>query len=721
CHSVLHRMNGPCDLKDARCPFIDVFRNGKTVQVTHRHFTSRGNEITVEITASPLRDADGSITGMLEILRDISVVRRLEVENKQSIEFLTSVLEGIGEGVVVMDRDYRILTANRGYLAQVGMVWSDVIGRHCYEVSHHFTAPCMDSGHDCPVRTVFATGQPACALHIHFDQRNERIYVECRAYPVRDDSGTVVRAIETINDVTERVRLEHKLRESEEKYRDLYDNAPDGYYSVAGNGLIVEVNRTFLEMLGYAREEVVGTMYLDELLTDESASVCRVKFPELKKKGRIANLEMTMRKKDGSLLPVMLSATAVISASAGTFVMSRTMIRDISERKKAEEEKRKLQERLFQSQKLEALGTLAGSIAHDFNNLLASILGYASLAKADLPAGDPVAHHVDIIEAASLRASELTQQLLAFARGGKYDPRPNDVNAIVREAVALLGHTADRNVAVELHLSDDLKSALCDAGQIQQAILNICINARDAMQKGGTLSIDTQNVTLTAGDVQFLVDVPPGDYVRVSVADTGPGMDRETREHIFEPFFTTKKKGTGLGLAIAYGIVRKHNGFIHVSSAPGQGSLFQVNLVACTEEQPCAKQRQIISLRRGSETILVVDDEPMITDLASDILRRYGYAVLAANSGPEAVELYRRNAATIGAVVLDMVMPGMDGSEVFSQLCAVDPRVKVIASSGYDHDHDTEDILSRGALGFVQKPYRITELVKLVGDVLEEK
>jgi nitrogen-specific signal transduction histidine kinase/ActR/RegA family two-component response regulator len=401
------------------------------------------------------------------------------------------------------------------------------------------------------------------------------------------------------------------------------------------------------------------------------------------------------------------------------FVMSRSMVRDISERKKSDEEKRKLQEQLFQSQKLEALGALAGGVAHDFNNLLASILGYASLAKADLPAGDPVSHHVDIIETASLRASELTQQLLAFAKGGKYDPKPNDVNAIVREVAVLLGRTMDKHITIEVNAGEHLKSVLCDAGQIQQAILNIAINGRDAMQKGGALSIRTENVVLTPGDVQFLVDVAPGDYVRVSVEDTGPGMDRETKKHIFEPFFTTKKKGTGLGLAIAYGIIKKHNGFIEVSSRPGRGSLFQVNLVACTAEQPCAKQREIVNLRRGSETILVVDDEPMITDLARDILRRYGYTVLAANSGQEAVDLYQQQRGDIAAVVLDIVMPGMDGREVFTRLRAEDPFVKVIASSGYNHDRDADDLLSRGAWGFVQKPYRIAELVKMVGDVLE--
>jgi signal transduction histidine kinase/CheY-like chemotaxis protein len=425
-----------------------------------------------------------------------------------------------------------------------------------------------------------------------------------------------------------------------------------------------------------------------------------------------------MKKKDGSILPVTMNATAVFDGR-GKFVMSRSVLRDITERKKVDEEKRRLQQQLFQSQKLEALGTLAGGIAHDFNNLLASILGYASLAKADLPEGDPVYQHVAIIETASLRASELTQQLLAFAKGGKYTPQANDVNAIVREVATLLSRTIEKNITIELQCENNLGPALCDAGQVQQAILNICINGRDAMPGGGTLTIKTENVHLDVKDVQFYIDVSPGEYVLISVSDTGIGMDRETREHIFDPFFTTKSKGTGLGLSLVYGIIKKHDGFIQVQSRPGQGSKFLVYLPACHRMDRCAEKKDLSPLRRGSELLLVVDDDPMITDLAREILRRHGYAVLTASGGDEAIGLYQQRSKDIAAVVLDMVMPGMDGRAVFRRLREINPSVKVIASSGYSHDRDADDLLQQGAEGFVQKPYRVAELVKAVGDVIE--
>lgn len=718
CFSVLHRLDSPCELPLDACPFVEVFEAGRPARVTHRHFTRDNREITCELSASPLRDEDGRIVSMIEVIRDVTEGRRQQEETRQSAEFLASVLEGIGEGVVVVDRDYRILTANKGYLNQIGMKREDVIGRHCYQVSHHFTAHCSSRGHDCPVKTVFETSAAAEAIHTHYDDRNEKVYVECHAYPIKDGTGRVIRAIETLNDVTSRVLLEQKLKESEEKFRDLYDNAPDGYYSLAENGLIVEVNRTFLEKLGYRREDVVGKMFIEDLLFPESVATCRVKFPEFKRTGRTTNLELNMKKKDGSILPVTMNATAVFDAS-GKFVMSRSVIRDITERKKVDEEKQMLQQQLFQSQKLEALGTLAGGIAHDFNNLLASILGYASLAKVDIPEGDPVHQYVAIIETASLRASELSEQLLAFAKGGKYDPKANDVNSIVREVAALLSRTLDKNITMELRCGDNVGPALCDAGQVQQAILNICINGRDAMPQGGTLTIKTENVHLNVKDVQFYIDVPPGEYVLVSVSDTGIGMDRETREHIFDPFFTTKRKGTGLGLSLVYGIIKKHNGFIQVQSRPGKGSRFLVYLPACAGPDRCTERKEVVRLRRGSELLMVVDDDPMIIDLAREILRRHGYAVLTASGGDEAIGLYEQRSKDIAAVVLDMVMPGMDGRTVFRRLREINPAVKVIASSGYSHERDADDLLKQGAEGFVQKPYRVAELVKAVGDVIE--
>jgi CheY-like chemotaxis protein len=311
--------------------------------------------------------------------------------------------------------------------------------------------------------------------------------------------------------------------------------------------------------------------------------------------------------------------------------------------------------------------------------------------------------------------------LLAFARGGKYDAKPNDVNAIVREVAALLARTIGKSIALKLEIDDSLRPVICDAGQIQQAILNICINGRDAMPNGGALTIRTENVHLDIKDVRYLVDVPPGDYVRISVSDTGTGMDSQIQQHMFEPFFTTKEKGTGLGLSLVYGTIKKHNGFLQVRSEPGRGATFQVNLLACTGEETCVKKGESTEALRGSGTIMVVDDELLVADLTRDILLRFGYTALVANRGEEAVELYRQRSRDIAAVVLDMAMPGMDGREVFRRLRAINPQGKIIISSGFSHDRDADDLLELGAAGFVQKPYRLAELVKTVGEVVGGK
>ncbi len=720
CYQVLHHNELPCELPDGECPYLEVFEKGKTVKVTHRHYTAQHEELIIEVTASPLRKGNGGPNRMIEVMRDVTKERRLQEQSRQSYEFLESVLEGIGEGVVVVDRDYRILSANKGYIRQLGQEGRHVVGRHCYEISHHFDSHCMDNGHHCPVRDSFETGRPSRTMHTHYDLDGREVFVECHAYPVRNAAGEVIRAIETVSDVTERVQLEHKVRESEEKYRDLYDNAPDGYFSVDEKGVFVEMNRTFPDMLGCQRGELMGTKQFREVMSKESGVNCEKMFSDLKAVVRIRNMELVLVRKDGSLLPVMMNASAVL-AKDNRFVMTRSVVRDITEKKKMDEEKRRLQEQLFQSQKLEALGTLAGGIAHDFNNLLASIMGYASLAKAEVGATDPIYRHVDVIETASQRASELTQQLLAFARGGKFDARPNDVNDIAREVVTLLSRTIDKNISIVLNACEDLLPAVCDAGQVQQAMLNICINARDAMPQGGTLTIETKNAFLGPEDVRTLVDVRPGAFVRVSISDTGTGMDRETKQHMFDPFFTTKEKGTGLGLSLVYGIIKKHGGFIQVYSEPGKGSLFRVHLPACESADGCAKKDADPVVTAGSGTVLVVDDEPLIRDLARDILKRYGYEVIIAEGGAEAVELYRQFNEQISAVLLDMVMPEMDGREVFRRIRELDPAALVIVSSGYSHDRDADYLLEQGAAGFVQKPYRMVELAQALSEALAQK
>lgn len=391
------------------------------------------------------------------------------------------------------------------------------------------------------------------------------------------------------------------------------------------------------------------------------------------------------------------------------------------ERERREKEKEELKEQLFQSQKMEAIGTLAGGIAHDFNNLLSGILGYASYGKMLLPENHPVRMHLEVIERSAERSAELVQQMLGFSRGGKYEVKPVNCNDIVEEAVKLLSRTIDKAISLETRLCPDLPLILADAVQIQQVILNLCINARDAMPQGGRLILDTQSVTIDEFDSRKHLGAKPGRYVVVNITDTGVGIDQNIRRRIFEPFFTTKDKGkgTGLGLAMVYGIVKNHGGHISFQSEKGNGTHFTVFFPAADESATIVNHPDKVEIPGGNETILLIDDEDTIRELGKEVLETLGYSVVLAADGMEAVGLYTEMKGKIDLIILDIVMPRIGGKETFKKLKSMNPDVKVIISSGYSIDGEAQEILNSGASAFIQKPYKITEISLLIRRVLE--
>ncbi len=388
-------------------------------------------------------------------------------------------------------------------------------------------------------------------------------------------------------------------------------------------------------------------------------------------------------------------------------------VRDISERKL-------LEERLLQVQKMESIGLLAGGIAHDFNNILGGILGYASWLKTNIAHDHPFFRPIDTIEKSACRAAELTAQLLAFARGGKYDIRPSSLNGVVSESLRLLAGTLDKSIAIETRLDDSLPTVEIDVGQIQQVLINLCVNARDAMAGGGRLTIESAVAELDEADARSQPEAKPGWYAILSVSDTGLGMEESVRARIFEPFFTTKEKGkgTGLGLAMVYGVVKNHGGFIHVYSEPGQGSTFKIYL-PLSDKPEAVDAAPEAELNGGSETVLIVDDEAAIREVASDILGSYGYRVRLAADGEEGVSIYRRERRRIDLVLLDMVMPRQGGRETFLELKRIDPKVRVLFSTGYSQNEKVNEIMALGVRGFIQKPYQVKDLLAKVRDVLD--
>ncbi len=398
---------------------------------------------------------------------------------------------------------------------------------------------------------------------------------------------------------------------------------------------------------------------------------------------------------------------------------NRELSEEIEERKRAEQGRAELESKLQEAQKLEALGRLAGGIAHDFNNLLMGIQGNTSLMLLKLASDHSHFERLKNTEQFVLRGSELTRQLLGFARGGKYEAKPTDLNALIAECSRLFGRTK-KEISMNLDFESDLWTVCIDRGQIEQVLLNLFVNAWQAMPGGGNLDIGTENVHIEEKKIKGLECAKPGNYVKTSVTDKGIGMDPKTIKRIFDPFFTTKEmsRGTGMGLASAYGIIQNHSGFFAVESEVGQGSVFSFFLPAvngfASKKETCDSGE----LLQGEETILIVEDEDTIAEVASEMLKNLGYTVLIARSGQEALEIYEKQPSFIDLVILDLIMPRMSGSRTFDLLKEMNPHIKVLLSSGYSLSGEASDIMERGCAGFVQKPYDIYQLSKKVREIL---
>jgi signal transduction histidine kinase/FixJ family two-component response regulator len=392
---------------------------------------------------------------------------------------------------------------------------------------------------------------------------------------------------------------------------------------------------------------------------------------------------------------------------------------EIEEKKTAEAKRADLEKQLLQAQKMEAVGTLAGGIAHDFNNLLMGIQGLSSLMLLDITSTHHHYEKLKNIEQYVLRGADLTKQLLGFARGGKYEVKPTDLNELLAKSSQMFGRTK-KEISIFTKLDPEVWTVEIDQGQIEQVLLNLYVNAWQAMPGGGGLYLDTKNVILDESGPQPFY-VKPGKYVQVSIADTGVGMDDRTKERIFEPFFTTKEmgRGTGLGLASAYGIIKSHGGVITVQSVKGQGTTFVIHLPA-SERRPEKEKTPINMLLQGHETILLVDDEEMVLNVAVEMLKRLGYKILTAQSGQEALEIFKRHKEAIDLIVLDMIMPGMSGSETYNLLKNILPDIKVLLSSGYSISGEATEILNRGCQGFIQKPFDIKQVSCKIRDILDK-
>ncbi|MCJ7774433.1 MAG: response regulator, partial [Desulfobacterales bacterium] len=471
-------------------------------------------------------------------------------------------------------------------------------------------------------------------------------------------------------------------------------------------------------LTGYTIEESIG-MNIANFMTKNSAEkmsalvLDRFATDNERKNVRYLpiNVEIEIKHKNGTIR-LCEEAAKFIRDDSDEPIGIIGITRDITQRKKLEAE-------LNQAQKMEAVGTLAGGIAHDFNNLLMGILGRTSLTLADIDTSHPHYENLTEIEKYVTSAVDLTKQLLGFARRGMYEVKPTNINTLVKDQGKMFGRTR-KEISIHGKYADDLWSAEVDKNQIEQVLMNIFVNAWQAMPNGGELYVQTENVHLDETHTTPF-EGTPGKYVKISVTDTGIGMKEEIQKKIFDPFFTTKEKerGTGMGLSSAYGIIKNHKGFINVYSKPGEGSTFNIYLPA-SEKKAIVIKEPSEELLKGTGTILLVDDEDMILNVGEKILNRIGYEVITASSGHEAIDLYRKNRDRINLVILDMIMPKMSGSETYDSLKAIHPDVTVLLSSGYSLDGRAKDILNKGCDGFIQKPFNMKQLSQKISEILSK-
>jgi len=536
--------------------------------------------------------------------------------------------------------------------------------------------------------------------------------------PISPDEHALLKGIaNTTAQVIQVTTAEEELRESEENLKTLFDNLDDFLFILNSEGRIINVNPVVLQRLGYLEEEILKRPVPEIQPPDRREEAAKIISDILE--GKVSFCPVSLLTKDGRLIPVETKVSrGKWSGQDALFGISR----DITQRKIEEEERNRLEAQLQQAKKMEAIATLAGGIAHQFNNALSPITANLDMLEMDYPNDENINNYIEQMRGSAQRMGYLTSQLLAYARGGKYQAKIISMNNFVRETLPLIEHTLKPSVFVETDLPHDILGVHADSTQMQMVLSAILFNASEAIEDKGRIRVICRNKIITDQDAKDFHDLKPGTYVRITIEDDGKGMDKETREKIFEPFFTTKFQGRGLGMAAAYGIVKHHDGWISVDSEPGKGTTVQIYLPAMEEEKKIKEAKKSkIDLPKGTGTVLMIEDEEMIMNVTHEILERLGYRFLGARNGKEAVDIAKTFDGVIDLALLDIKLPDMDGVKIYPLIKEARPDMKVIVCSGYAIDGPVQEILDAGAQDFVQKPFTLAEISEKLKTILEGK
>ena len=713
------RLFGPIGAHPPETLYVDravgeeVFRAieaGNSWQGEVRMYHRNRSILDIHLRAYAIRSPDGVILGLVGIHTDITARKQAEIALRESRARFAALFDANPSGLMLCNRATRVIEQiNPAAAALIGLPPDQIVGRVC----HGFLCPAERAA--CPV----------CDLGQTVD-RSERILLRAdgvavpilkTVVPLRLNDADYL--LESFIDISERKRAEAELQEKENNYFGLFNTVKQAIYIQNPDGTFVNVNQGAIDLYGYAREEFIGQTpaFLAAPGRNDLPGLAAVFDRAFR--GEPQSFEFWGRRKDGTEFPK--EVWVVRGRYFGRDVLV-AIANDITERKRAEEEKIRIEAELHQARKMESIGRLAGGVAHDFNNMLTVILGNAELALDQIGPGQPA--HADLVEIrnAAQRSASLTQQLLAFARKQTIAPRVLDLNETVEGMLQMLRRLIGENIVIDWRPGRPLGPVRMDPVQIDQLLANLCANARDAIAGAGTITISTDAVTVAAADSPDPAGRPPGEYIQLTIADTGCGMDSETLAHIFEPFFTRKGfgKGTGLGLAMVYGIVTQNKGFIQVDSAPGRGARFQICL-PCHQDppEPAPAGAPAGPAARGGETILLVEDEPAILQLTAQMIRQQGYTVLTAQTPAAALRTAREHPGPIHLLVTDIVMPEMNGQALAQHLLALHPRLRRLFMSGYTANAIAHQGILDAGVFYIQKPFSRHALAARIRQALD--
>jgi two-component system, cell cycle sensor histidine kinase and response regulator CckA len=683
--------------------FRKIYQTGISARILdYEIFRKDGSICILEMSAYPSRDAAGRVVGFWGISRDRTERKQAEMALQESESRLRSIFENAAVGIAYYRIQGEFIRVNKGFCDLVGYSAEELAGMKAVVLTHPEDRRCEAE----ETAKLLSGKKKSYTLEKRLRCKDgATLWCRTTVSLALADQDQPMYFVAVLENITERKQATEALRHSEERYRLLVENANEGIY-ITQDGLIKFLNPKMEEVCGYTDQELINMPFVNLVHSEDRVAIYEMQQSRLEQRPGVFSFRIFNKNRE--TLWVELSTVGITWEGNPA---SLNFLRDITPQKKIEAQ-------LLQAKKMEAIGTLAGGIAHDFNNLLMGIEGNASLMLLDMPPDHPHYKKLANIKKYIKAGADLTKQLLGSARGGKYEVRSTDLNKVIDISADLFGRTK-KEITIHKKLSDGLWPVEVDRGQIEQVLLNLFVNAWHAMPSGGDLFLETSNAELDEYYVQPY-GVAPGKFCKISVTDTGVGIDAQDQRRIFDPFFTTRAMGmgTGLGLSSAYGIIANHGGIINVYSEKGAGATFNIYLPA-TGKEVIEYEEPESRIQSGTETVLFVDDEAGIVDVSRLILQRLGYRVLTAQSGREAVEIYHERHAAIDLVILDMIMPGMSGSDTYNELKKIRPDVKVVLSSGYSINGQAKKILDRGCMGFIQKPFSMRDLSVKLRQILD--